>query len=209
MTDNGGYVIYAHPSSWQGPESPLRVRFITTRFAWPRDLTTSGFAQASLQALERTAQQVIRRAKINLNDLSGRFLRVRSGRLRSSVQGMVGLMGGVLSALVGTNVWYGKLHEFGGTFGYMRTFRPTFHGAKGTGKMTFATRRQIAAGQRLYQPPPAPRTVFAHFRERPWLRTAVAESRTDIEANFQYFLGRLFRSEGGGIAASTGERSGR
>lgn len=52
---------------------------------------------------------------IKKNKLSGQVLKVRSGRLRSSITNRVFLSGKDLAGQVGTNVVYAKIHEIGGT----------------------------------------------------------------------------------------------
>ena len=54
-------------------------------------------------------------AHIKQNKLSGQVLRVRSGRLRSSISHRLEPIGQDLTARVGTNVVYARIHEFGGT----------------------------------------------------------------------------------------------
>ncbi len=52
---------------------------------------------------------------IRTEKLSGQVLRVRSGRLRSSITHRVAQEGDDTVARVGTNVIYAKIHEYGGT----------------------------------------------------------------------------------------------
>jgi phage gpG-like protein len=132
------------------------------------------------RALHAAALTVVRRAKINL---SGRFLRVRTQRLRSSVTHVVRQEAGGLVAQIGTNVFYGRLHEFGTVPHEIRPIR-----AK--------VLRFFVAGQK--------EPVFARFvrhpghRARPWLRTALEESGPDIRHIFGDHFGRFIR--GGGRA---------
>jgi phage gpG-like protein len=52
---------------------------------------------------------------IKTEKLSGQVLHVRSGRLRSSISHRLEQIGQDLTARVGTNLVYARIHEFGGT----------------------------------------------------------------------------------------------
>jgi phage gpG-like protein len=65
------------------------------------------------QAIERFTMRMS--ADVRQNRLSGQTLRVRTGRLRRSVHHEVTVEPGRVTGTVGTNVRYGRIHEFGGT----------------------------------------------------------------------------------------------
>lgn len=72
-------------------------------------------------ALQERIRRVVERftmrmsADVRQNRLSGQTLRVRTGRLRRSVHHEVEVGPGSVIGRVGTNVSYGRIHEFGGT----------------------------------------------------------------------------------------------
>ena len=167
---------------------PLDVRFVIEKIKGELDLTPSRLQQVQLRAMQQAVMIVLRRAKLNL---TGRFLKVQTGRLRSSLTGLVGLKSGEVVGMVGTNVWYGKLHEFGGTFQVMgRDFRAQFAKGRG-GRLRFATKRDVKAGRVFQTSIPVRRAYAIHFPARPWLQTALAESRQDI---LRIFGGEIKRS---------------
>lgn len=51
--------------------------------------------------------------KVKQDKLSGQVLNVRTGRLRRSINQRVEVSGNEISGIVGTNVEYGKFHEYG------------------------------------------------------------------------------------------------
>ena len=68
--------------------------------------------QASvLRVVQRLAIEVQRSVKSD--KLSGQALHVRTGTLRRSINQEVTASGGAVTAVVGTNVRYAKVHEFG------------------------------------------------------------------------------------------------
>lgn len=62
-----------------------------------------------------TRGSLILESHIRAQKLSGQSLRVRSGRLRSSITHRIAKENNDLVARVGTNVIYAKIHEYGGT----------------------------------------------------------------------------------------------
>lgn len=52
--------------------------------------------------------------KVKTEKLSGQVLHVRSGTLRRSISQRVTVEGGLLTGVVGTNLKYGRVHEYGG-----------------------------------------------------------------------------------------------
>jgi len=53
--------------------------------------------------------------KVKRDKLSGQALNVRTGRLRRSITQRVTVSGAMIQGIVGTNVEYGKFHEYGQT----------------------------------------------------------------------------------------------
>lgn len=68
-----------------------------------------------LRAMKQTAAVVERHVKSA--KLSGQVLRVRSGRLRSSIIGRAEQRGTEIIGVVGSNVIYARIHELGGRAG--------------------------------------------------------------------------------------------
>uniref|UniRef100_A0A6M3KA36 Putative tail protein n=1 Tax=viral metagenome TaxID=1070528 RepID=A0A6M3KA36_9ZZZZ len=63
--------------------------------------------------LGRAATEVV--GHVQSQKLTGQVLKVDTGRLRRSVTSRVSLVGQGARAAVGTNVFYGRVHEFGAT----------------------------------------------------------------------------------------------
>lgn len=134
------------------------------------------FQQAVVRGMQRTVLSVLRRAKLNL---TGRFLRVQTGRLRSSVTSRVLIAGTEVVGVIGTNVFYGRIHEEG-------VPHPWTIRAKGQGKVL----RFTAGGKTIF----ARRVLHPPLRSRPWLRTSAEESRPEILAAFQLELDKALGS---------------
>ncbi len=106
--------------------------------------------------------------KVQAEKLSGQVLKVRTNSLRGSINTTVTDSGSEISASVGTNIRYGKVHEYGfdGTVGVRAHLR----------RITEAWGRPIA-----------PRTInvgahsrHMHMPERSFLRSALAEMAPKI-----------------------------
>ena len=75
--------------------------------------------QRWMQTAPKFLRKVILRAAMDIvahaqrNKLTGQVLNVKTGRLRGSVTQKVEVSPTRITAKVGTNVFYGKLHEFG------------------------------------------------------------------------------------------------
>lgn len=136
-------------------------------------------AAAMVDGMNRAVLIVKRRAQLNL---TGRFLKVRTGRLRSSVTTRLERRGPDLVGLVGTNVFYGRIHEFGVAHRWPITARKG-KALKFTIGGTLFFRRQV---------------VHSGLKERPWLRTALDESRQDIEQTFVASFMRALKGQSGG-----------
>lgn len=135
----------------------LRVEVIR-RGAWP---TGEQMDAALARGLQKAGFVVQRRAQQNL---TGRMLRVQTGRLRSSLTVLVGRGPGGPEVLVGTNVRYGAVHEFGAPPYEIRPRRRKV--------LRFLSRGAVVFARRVQHP---------GHRARRWLRTAGEESRTEIE----------------------------
>jgi hypothetical protein len=105
-------------------------------------------AQASfMEGLARTASW------IQQNELSGQILHQRSGRLSQSVgHPTVERSGDVLNGFIGS-VWYGRIHEYGGTFQTVRrgmVISPkggqSYYRHAGGGTVTFPERAWLRPG---------------------------------------------------------------
>lgn len=137
-----------------------------------------------IRSLKSAAFIVGRRA---VRNVTGRFLRRRTGRLANSIMGTAGVRrdGKDFVGFVGTNVFYGKAHEFG------------FHGTvevKGhTRLQTMVFGRKMANPRRV--------NVFVHtvkmnLRERPWLRTALSEAQPESRDAFRREFDRWLKGRG-------------
>jgi phage gpG-like protein len=111
--------------------------------------------------------------KVQADKLSGQVLRVRTGSLRSSINTQVSKTAEEISATVGTNIAYGRVHEYG------------FEG-------TQSVRAHVRRITQVFGRPIAPATqnVRAHTRhvrlpERSFLRSALAEMAPVIEAELR------------------------
>jgi phage gpG-like protein len=118
--------------------------------------------QAGVLLVERAAKQ----------NLSGRVLRVRTGRLRSSVTTAVSGSGTDLEGRVGTNVPYGAVHEFGA--------RPHAIFPLRARRLRFQTGGRVVFSRRVQHPGAPP---------RPWLGPALQEQSQQIVDLFRSFLG--------------------
>lgn len=132
------------------------------RLTRPAMMSPEEFHGMLRQVIAKALFIVKARAIINL---TGRFLHRRTGRLASSVQTRVEDDGHTIRGVVGTNVFYGKVHEFGMTI-VPKPSNPTgLLAFKVEGRLRFARSVRLPA--------------------RPWLGTAVQESRQDITMMFQ------------------------
>lgn len=130
-----------------------------------------GVNVASKKALQESVNLVHR--KITLN-ISGAVLRVKTGRLRQSMQTFVSDTQGI----VGTNVEYARLHEEGGVIS-PHEIRPR-HG------------RSLYFGGRF-----AARVMHpgATIPARPYMRPALEDSKADIQRIFVTRLSAALRGK--------------
>jgi phage gpG-like protein len=133
---------------------------------------------ASRRALSDSLQLVHR--KITLN-LTGRVLRVQTGRLRQSLQTFMSVDG--TRGTIGTNVEYAAIHEFGGV---TRPHSILVATRKGRLSSTARAGKNLKTfGFRIIDHPGA--TIPA----RPYMRPALEDSRDDIS---ELFVTRILRA---------------
>jgi phage gpG-like protein len=115
--------------------------------------------------------------RVQAEKLSGQVLKVRTGSLRSSINTRIENTATAISAVVGTNIAYGRVHEYG------------FDG-------TVQVRAHLRQITEAFGRPIAPTTVGmrAHSRhirlpERSFLRSALAEMAPRIEAELREAVG--------------------
>lgn len=68
------------------------------------------------KVITRAALMVEREAKLNVSKTGDQHPQVDTGRLRASITHIIGTEGGIVTAKVGTNVYYGPTLEFGTAF---------------------------------------------------------------------------------------------
>jgi phage gpG-like protein len=127
---------------------------MAARFQGARDRVMDAAQQKFQEGLNRTASW------IQQNELSGQVLHQRSGRLSQSVgHPTVTRSGDVLNGFIG-GVWYGKIHEYGGTFTAVRRAKvvarkggryPTYWQHSGSHTVTFPERAWLRPGIRQNQ----------------------------------------------------------
>lgn len=83
------------------------------RFEWDAEKHVREVEQALFVGMGDAGRVVMAAAKKKVSD---DVLKVRSGTLKRSIDYEVEKSGGDFTTRIGTNVWYGRLHEFGGTF---------------------------------------------------------------------------------------------
>ena len=114
-------------------------------------------------------------AKIKNDKLTGQVLNVRTGRLRRSINAEFQELGdGLIQGLVGTNVPYAKIHEFG------------FNGEQQVKE--YMQKRKQVFGRMLKDPIQV--TIRAHVRkinlpERSFMRSALEELRPEFIEELQ------------------------
>lgn len=144
-----------------GEEAVARFKAMPTRL---RIELSGGIARAALRL----------QAYVKGDKLSGGVLKVRTGRLRRSINERVIEETNKVTGIVGTNVEYAAVHEYGFT---------------GTENVR-AHLRQLKSG--------ATQNVRAHTRtvhmpERSFLRSALKDMAPEIRAEFEAALGRAMR----------------
>jgi phage gpG-like protein len=103
--------------------------------------------------------------KMQAEKLTGQVLEVRAGSLRSSINTVVEDSGTEVSATVGTNVFYGRVHEYG-------VARSWLIEAKNARALKFTIGGKTMFRRRVTHPP---------LPERSFLRSALAEMAPAIE----------------------------
>ncbi len=121
------------------------------------------------KVVTRLTIKLLRMVKLKLSD---DVLHVRSGRLRRSINATFVGSGAKTQGQVGTNVPYGRVHEYGLTVTveeHMRMMR------KAWGK-SLMTPKQVVVHQHT-----------VHYPERSFLRSALAEMGPEIQAELDAF----------------------
>lgn len=136
--------------------------------------TAPAMGQALEKSVQRLALQLLRHVKED--KLSGQVLRVRSGRLRRSANQRVEVAGAKVTGIVGTNVEYGRMHEYG------------FQG-------TETVRAHLRRIKQAWGRPIAEREVSVrsfsrkvNYPAKSFLRSALADMRPQIEAEMKKAL---------------------
>lgn len=124
------------------------------------------------ESLTRSALKLVNRVKSQ--KLSGQVLNVQTGRLRRSITAAFKEESGVFKAMVGTNVWYGKLWEYG----FDGAMQVKAHTRKVTKVFGRDLRAAVVASVRAH-------TRNVHMKERSFLRSALAESRSSINEDLR------------------------
>ena len=143
-------------------------------------------ARSVLSTLDRLSIMVQARVK---EKLSGEVLHVRTGTLRRSINRELRVNGGLIEAIVGTNVEYAATHEYGfsGTVSVREHVRriTTNNKSKSLGKMVKypgrTSKNRFVMGSA---------TVSAHSRnvnipERSFLRSTLIDFKARIEDDLQ------------------------
>jgi phage gpG-like protein len=112
-------------------------------------------------ALARRMQEVVilMRDRIVALKLSGQVLRNRTGTLRRSITTKVTRQPDVITGIVGvgSKAWYGKLHEYGGTF-------------------AVPAHERVSSKGKAY----TVRAHSVHFKQRSFMRSTLRESQGKI-----------------------------
>lgn len=104
--------------------------------------------------------------KVQSEKLSGQVLKVRTGTLRSSINTKTTTSESEVTATVGTNVRYGRVHEFGVSHSWLIE-------ARNARSLRFQIGGRTIFRRSVTHPP---------LPERSFLRSALAEMRPQIEA---------------------------
>lgn len=150
------------------------------------DVPKSAEVMSEMQkAMRRAVDAVLKRARANL---SGRFVRIRSGKGLRSLRTSVGTQGADrVIGLVGSPVFYLRMLHTGYPAQTMTVKRP--------GRKFFT----YVAGGHLH----TSRTIkHPGIRPRPWLRAAADESKADIFKAFSEAVKNLGARIAGGRAAA-------
>lgn len=120
---------------------------------------------AIVRGVQRLTLQLL--AKVKAEKLTGQVLKVRTGRLRRSINQKVTVTGNGVYGVVGTNVKYGRAHELGETVTVKAHLRM----------------QRVAWGKKMKNPRVV--QVKAHivkYPERSFLRTALHEMEPAVRA---------------------------
>jgi phage gpG-like protein len=106
---------------------------------------------------------------------------VRTGTLRSSINTRIDQGGGAVTATVGTNVAYARIHEYGGTTSAHRIM------PKKARVLAFSIGGQTIFRRWVNHP-------GSRIPERSFLRSALAEMRPEIEAGLEQAVAQAVRT---------------
>lgn len=146
-------------------------------------LTFDRVRDKSLPVLEKR----IRRLAIKLqsivmkNKLSGQALKVRTGTLRRSITQTVNVSGTAVTGIVGTNLEYAAIHEYGGVT------RAHVIEAKHAAALRFVFKGEIVFRKRVMHP-------GSTMPMRSFLRSALDDMRQEIIRDLYDGVGEMIRS---------------
>jgi phage gpG-like protein len=119
--------------------------------------------------------------KVQSEKLSGQVLKVRTGTLRSSINTRVDQGADSVTATVGTNIRYGRVHEYG--FDGSQSVRAHLrHITEAFGRPIRPTTQNVGAYTR-----------HVHLPERSFLRSALREMQPQIEAELSAAVAQAVR----------------
>lgn len=160
----------------------MKIDITVTR---PDPINPHEFHTALIDGVTRIMFLALRRALLNT---SGRFVKVQTGRLRSSLHTKVLDRGEVIEGVIGTDVRYAPALEFGSRPHLifprqkkaLRWAETTVRGAK----LVQTRRGLVKAGGRLVRTGARFAAVVHHpgTKGAPFLRTAVTDTLPEIEA---------------------------
>ncbi len=128
-------------------------------------------------SISRLTLELLR--KVKADKLSGQVLNVRTGRLRRSITQRVETSPGQITGIVGTNVKYARVHEFGFTGpqsvkAHVRQIKSAF------GRSLSGTRPVIVRAH----------SRNVHIPERSFLRSALADMEPRIRSQMRELIAR-------------------
>lgn len=132
--------------------------------------------EAIKQSIVRSTLKLL--VKVKNEKLSGQVLKVRSGRLRRSITQRIEQTAQGVVGIVGTNVGYGKAHEYGldtsiTVKAHLRQIKQAF------GKSIAPKQIQVKSHTRQVK-----------FTERSFLRTALQELQSEVKQDLQMSIAR-------------------
>lgn len=146
-----------------------------------------GRLQASiLRAVTRLAIEL--QGYVKAEKLSGQVLHVRTGTLRRSINQEVTQNGSLTEAVVGTNVEYAAIHEYGGTIFIPPRIRKTYFKMDKYGNVS---NRFVKKGQSNFSQEHEARNFGTHITmpERSFLRSALKDMEPRIQDELRSAIG--------------------